>query len=459
MGLKKLEGHENYVCTVIDLPLKQKVEGLDNLVKVTVFGNDCLVGKESSESNLYLFFPCESVIAKEFLYQNNLYRDPLLNINQTRKGFFEQSGRVKTIRFKGIISTGFVISVLSLHSLSNLVLRSGAEFNVIGDLELCKKYRPARVQVATSKESRFNKKLSKFDRLVPNQFRFHQTTTQLAKSLPLFDPNDIIVITDKWHGTSAVYANVLVKKQLNLLERMLRLLGVKIIDTEYDILYASRSVLKNQYINKGVTPGFYNENIWSTVRKELDNKIEQGITIYGEIVGYLNSGSMIQKGYDYFCEFLGVYEKTGDVVDHFVHRFVVYRITYTKPDGSLIEFSWQQIKDYCKKYSLETVKELFFGRISEEFYGDIGREYGKLEGVVNDLREKLIEDWVTSITRRYLEQDCKYCRNTVPSEGICIRIDGKETYSTYKLKSKRFLERKTKELDSGEVNIEEEQTI
>ena len=46
MQLTKIEGHENYVATIIKLPAKQKVEGLDKLCKVTIFGNDVLVSIE-----------------------------------------------------------------------------------------------------------------------------------------------------------------------------------------------------------------------------------------------------------------------------------------------------------------------------------------------------------------------------------------------------------------------------
>lgn len=57
MKLTIREDSTNYAATVVNLPVKQKVEGLDNLVKVTIFGNDCLITKDSDESILYLFFP------------------------------------------------------------------------------------------------------------------------------------------------------------------------------------------------------------------------------------------------------------------------------------------------------------------------------------------------------------------------------------------------------------------
>ena len=421
MKLEIKKGSENYACSVVLLPVLQDVQGLDNLKRVTIYGNDCLVGKDSEVGAPHLFFPAECAIAKEFLSANNLYRDSLLNKDNTKKGFFETTGRVKALKFKGVISTGFVIPVSAVMPLVDPKLKVGDEFTTINGHDLCWKYKPIHQQSTTTKESRFNKKLKRFDKLVPNQFRFHESTAHFAKNLHQFKEDDIIVITNKWHGTSAVFSNVLVNKEFTWKEKIAKWLGIPVVDKVYDNLYSSRSVLKNQYINKEQGGGYYGEDIWATVNKGLSGKIEQGITLYGEIVGYLESGKMIQKGYDY-----GMTEGN--------HKFVVYRITYTKPDGSVIELSWQQIKDYCAKYQLETVPEIYFG----------------VCGVTDH------EEFFKLLVTEHLEKKCKHCKNDVWAEGVVIRIDGKPTYSAYKLKSKNFLEAETKALDSNVVDIETE---
>jgi hypothetical protein len=430
MKLSVKEGSENYACTVIKLPAKQKVDGLDNLVRVTVFGNDCLIGKDSPEDELYLFFPAECALTQPFLWVNNLHRELTLNKDQNVKGFFEASGRVKALKFKGTISTGFVIPVTSLSTFKISGLKVGDEFTNIGDLSICYKYKVERRQSEKqSKESRFNKKLKRFDKLVPNQFRFHESTAHLAKNLHNFKEGSIIVITDKWHGTSAVFSNVLVNKELTLKERIAKWFGVPVVDRVYDNLYSSRSVLKNQYINKEQGGGFYGEDIWGQFNLVLKDKIEQGVTLYGEIVGCLPSGKMIQKNYDYGCN-------VGEAM------FVCYRITYTKPDGNVIEYSWQQIKDYCAKYSIETVKELYFGVCG-----------------VNGSDQESADNFLNLLIEEHLEKKCSYCKNDAWAEGIVVRIDGKNTYHAYKLKSKNFLQAETKLLDNGEVDIESEESV
>ena len=114
MKLEIIKGSENYTCQVIKLPNKIPVKGLDNLVEVNYQGNSCLVGKDSDENLPYLFFPAECKISKDFLSANNLFRHNNLNSDDTKKGFFEDSCRVKAVKFKGVISSGFVIPLSSL---------------------------------------------------------------------------------------------------------------------------------------------------------------------------------------------------------------------------------------------------------------------------------------------------------------------------------------------------------
>lgn len=475
MRLTIREDSTNYACTVVKLPVKQKVEGLDNLVKVTVFGNDVLTKKDADENQLYLFFPAECAINAEYLSKNNEFRESTLNIDCTQTGYFEPSGRVKAIKFKGVISTGYLTPLSTLASFTkwglawSIQLKVGDEFTTIDGIDICKKYIPKHVHtqgIGGAKESKHNKKLKRFDKLVPNQFRFHNDTSHLAKNLHLFNPDDIVVITDKWHGTSTVHSNILINKQLTIKERIAKWFGVNIVDRIYDNIYSSRSVVKNQYINKEVGPGYYKgEDIWGIVNKELEGKIEQGITLYGEIVGYLPSGRMIQKGYDYGCS-PGMIGPMGtspisSSTDTPEHKFLAYRITYTKPNGEVIEYSWNMIKEYCKKYSIEHVKQLYFGR-----YHDITHDYMNTasyreEGPVIAGSEEAMMQWKNNmfnlLCNAFLEKDCTHCRTKVPAEGICVRIDGKPTYSTFKLKSKRFLEHETKAIDKGEVSIEDEQ--
>lgn len=74
MKLSIIEGDENYVATIVNLPELKPVNGLDNLMLATVFGYNCLVGKDSPKDIPYIFFPAECELSNEFLCYNNLYR-------------------------------------------------------------------------------------------------------------------------------------------------------------------------------------------------------------------------------------------------------------------------------------------------------------------------------------------------------------------------------------------------
>ncbi len=437
--MKVVKGSENYTCMVVKLPLLEDVPGLDNLKRVKVLGeHDCLVGKDTDVTKLHLFFPAECKINPIFLSSNDLYRETTLNEDKTKKGFFEPSGRVKSLKFKGVISTGFVIPIESL-GVAGFNARyndfeEGNEFNELEGIILCDKYKVIRMQGApgSKKEAPGQKKLARFDRLVPEQFRFHVASTpQLAKNIHVLSPSDFIVITDKWHGTSAIFANVLIRRQLKWYEKLATKLGIKVVDKQYYDLYASRNVIKNRYINKEVTLGYYGEDVYGQVKAELEGRIEEGITIYSEIVGYAQSGKAIQGKYDYGC---AVKE----------HKNRVYRMTYTKPNGSVIELDWFQIQNYCNRHGLETVPVLYIGFAAQLF-------------PTLDQNQHWNQEFFAKLQQFYLEKDCVHCKNAVPAEGIVLRIDGLESFAAYKLKAKRFLKIETEELDKGIVNIEDEQ--
>lgn len=436
MKLTKKEG-SNYTMTVIELPGKREIPGLDNLVSVNVFGNDCLIGKESPKTPLYLFIPAGTQLSTTFMSYNNLYTDSALNKDTTKKGYIKDNCHVRSLKLKGVISTGLVMPIFSLACFTNVDVvefKKGDEFDTIDGEVVCNKYETQAQKIANTRESNKpkDKLAARFDRLVPNQFRLHGDTAHLAKNLHLFSIDDVIVITNKLHGCCANFANVLVHKELPFIHRMAKRLGLPIIDKEYGNIYASRTVIKNRYINKTVTKGFYEEDIWGIVNKEIAHSLEEGITLMGEIVGYTSGNRAIQKGYDYGCG-------TGE------HKFFVYRITYTKPSGEVIEFSFDMIREYCRMYGLLHVPLFFHGTV-REFLTTFN---------IDRVRDNWSQEWYDKLSQSYnMEKLCELCFNKVPAEGLVVRRDGKSSYYTFKLKAKSFILKENDLLDKGEVGIE-----
>jgi hypothetical protein len=153
------------------------------------------------------------------------------------------------------------------------------------------------------------------------------------------------------------------------------------------------------------------------------------MTIYYEIAGYLPTGAYIQNQYDYGCE-------PGKF------KVFIYRITQTNEDGKIYEFSGKQVQDFCRKYGLDAVPELFYG---------YAKEFSDERMNSENWKEKFLEN----LKAEYNDKDCYICKNVVPEEGVVLR---KETIDieSYKLKSNRFYEFETKLLDSGVTDIEEE---
>ena len=432
----KLEApkQRNYSACVVRLGSFVDLPNCANVKSALIFGNSVIVGKDTEAGAVGLFFPVEAALSREFLGANNLYRKPEWgNADPEKKGYFEEHGRIKAVKFRGHKSEGFWIPIESLIYLgvSPKEFPVGAEFDTVGDHEICRKYVPVgnRVNNSTPRTAKMPKME---DRIVPNQFRFHPDTENLRRNIHKIHPDMWISLSDKWHGTSVVLANVLIKRDLTWLERLAKRLGVKVQDQEYGVTWSSRRVVKG--INgesKATAIHFYSTDIWGDVAKEVSDRIPKGHTIYGEIVGYTTDGAAIQKGYHYGCQ-------PG------THRLMVYRVTSTNADGKVIEFSWQQMKEFCAKYGFEMVKELWYGR-AEEW---LTSPWDKSRDTVPMLS-------LSKLEAAYVhDQMCAFNNLEVPAEGIVLKVDSLEEDIAFKLKNFAFLRKESEELDKGVADIE-----
>lgn len=260
-----------------------------------------------------------------------------------------------------------------------------------------------------------------------------------------FFANNILI-----HNSSGISSNVLVKKHLNIGEKLLKLVGVNIPDTEYGYIYSSgkpKSKLPKgivgRYLNKN--GDFYQDDIWKRTFEDLKEFLTPGLSIYYEIVGYTKSGAMIQNSYDYGCV---PPKEDGTYKLGINYKIAIYRVTITGIDGTTVEFSPKQVQYWATKNGLTPVHELFYGYAKDLFKLDTANEFSYTD---DNFGEKFLE----LCKRLYNEKDCFMCSNKVPEEGCVIRIDGLK-FEAYKVKSKAFSMLETKQLDKGEVNIEDE---
>lgn len=435
--------NQNYCATVVELQHFVPLAGCDNVQGTLIFGNQVIVGKDAQPGDVGLYFPVEVALSRKFLAANNLYYKPEWgNVDPAKKGFFEEHGRVKCVKFRGHRSEGFFIPLSSLAYLEigELSLLSvGQEFDELAGHEICRKYVPARNpgRLYSAPKARGRAE----DRIAAGQFNYHIDTGKLDRNIHKLQPTDIISITEKWHGTSAIFAHVLTNRPLKWYERALAALGVRIERTEYAHVWASRRVIKGVggQPREGVVH-YYKPDIWGTVSEEVKDLIPKGYTLYGEIVGWTPDGAPIQAGYHYSCP-------TS------THKFVVYRITFTSVDGKVFDLSWPQIKEFCSRHGLETVRELFYGRATDFYLFDtvFATEPEMCETHLEEWREGFLE----ILKRKYVNDSMRPFNNLeVPTEGVVLRIERSTEFEAYKKKATRFLEWETKQLDAGVVDTE-----
>lgn len=432
-----IKEQSNYLARVVKLENPKKHPNADRLQIWNVNGYDIITDMSRKEGDICIYFPLECQINSDILSSLDLFSDKELNSNKEVAGYVHRSGRVRAVKLRGILSEGMVLpyaEVLATIGIAYLDISEeahnfiGQEFDTLNGITICKKYIPV-VSEPRSKGDGTHKqkgpKLNEF--LLPGQFNFHYNTSKLQDNIWKFEnEEDVIVITDKWHGTSAVFSNVLTKRKLSFWERVKKFFGSNVPTTEYSKMYSSRTVVKS-IENKFHIPegGYYNSDIWGKVFEDLKPVLFEGYTLYGEIVGYTGD-KMIQKGYDYGC-------KPGE------HKFLVYRITETKQDGTVEEYSWDEIKSFCTEHGLQTVSELYYGRIKDYMFNS--KYFGENARFLDILKKD------------FLEKQCTYCVNKVPAEGICVRNESGNKIA-YKLKSNLFLEKESKDLDSATEVVE-----
>jgi hypothetical protein len=435
----------NYAATIVTVNTLIKLDNCDNVQHANIFGNKVIVGKDVTIGTKGIFFPVETQLSEGYLYANNLYRDNTKNKNIDVKGYFEESGRIKCMKFRGNKSEGLFMPIESLAFAGTLLelatLSENDTFDVVNNVEICRKYVPKSLNTPGNVRTQKSLTPKKTTRLVPNQFRFHGDTAMLGKNMHRIKPDTVLSISNKLHGTSFVVGKVLVQRKPKWWEKLLAKLGILITFLKYDLIYSSRKVIKNDDLNKDYSH-YYGEDLWADIAQHLSINMPHGMTIYGEAVGYTKSGAMIQPGYDYGCE-------TGQM------KVYIYRITLTNDEGYVHEFSAKQVQNWCKERGLNPVPEFFYGKASE-----------LLPTVKTDgfhLVQMPDEEWQGELLAKLLdsfnmEKDCELCINKVPAEGIILRIENGGDVDAYKLKAFRFRQRETEMLDKGEVDMETEQS-
>lgn len=388
-----------YCGYVTRLKNVRKHPNADRLVLADVFDSTVVVGQNSKDGDIVIYFPTDGQLSKEYCEYNNLVRKKDENGNNIG-GFLDPDKRnIKAIKLRGERSDGLVMPLESLDYISKHLkdtLVVGDQITVLDGQEICKKYIP-RTKVRTTGNAptkRQKRKANEFP-----LFEEHRDTEQLDYNVDNFKAGELITLTLKMHGTSGRTA-FLPSAGKNKIEHFIFKLFPR-----YRYVTGTRRVVLQQF----ETDGYYGDNAFrAKYHRLLEGKLKKGETIYYEIVGWVNDTTPImaqgnnKKVND--KEFIKTYGETTTFsygCKQGENQIYVYRMTMTTPDGEVVEYPWSLVKRRCEEMGINHVMELdrFIYTTKEDLYErvnkwlDIPDPIGKThvaEGVVARLEDKPI---------------------------------------------------------------------
>lgn len=435
-----ISGTRNYSATVIKVPKVRKAENSDRLYIIDALGMTAIVDESwvAREGELALIFPAEVQLSLPFAAYNNLHRHPALNLDPSVAGYLEDSRRVKALKLRGNISNGLVLPLDSLGPVmdkadvywSRGVFEEGQVFDTFAGEEICRKYVIETKAAGLTRGESQQKKA--FRRVDTTYLPEHYETGQWLREEQTVPDHVEVIVTQKLHGTSVRLANTVVKRQLTWLEKIAQKLGVAVKDHDYDLVAGSRKAIKDP--NNEGQAHYYGKDIWTEALGVYGDRIPKNHIVYGELVGYTSDGVPIQKGHTYDLA-VGEYE------------LYVYRVAVITEDAELIDLSWNQVKAFCQRHGLKNVPELLRckkGLLYIPAFEEVDF-WAKHQQNLADGNEHV----------SYNETPVKLSAGgTGADEGIAIREESGMVPNLYKFKNKSHYEYETKQLDTGEADLE-----
>ena len=478
-AIKIYGNNPNYFASIQRITNVEPIEGTDRLVRATIANRTIVLSSFYRKDMIVVYFPHECVISDKFLSANNLYdlhnykknsnsrlvdailyelehtededkKKELASKARSLCGYFDASGRVKTKKIKGVYSEGFAIhtsSIITMDSVFSIIDWEnyiGKKFDMLNGTLICWKYinkKEANLLNNKPKQTFYQKAMKKVKRnvnLVENQFRLHYDTSHLRDYISTINPYDDITVSVKVDGSACCVSNILVNRKLNIFERIAKKLGANVKEQEYSIVYSSHHVIKSLEINPGATLGFYNIDIWEPVKNLIGKALPEGMSIYGEIVGYIEgTDQMIQPGRDYGCN-------VGE------WKFMPYRITQTDAEGNVTEWSMEKVYDFTQNL-LSNYPEMF-GKILVPKILYIGKFCDLYTDILVDdnWADNVYERMKNDTNRLGMELDEPMCNIVGPREGVVVRVGD----VAYKLKTQRHLELESERADNSIIDIE-----
>lgn len=397
----------------------------DRLQVGFVCGAQVIVGLDTQNGELGVYFPSDGQLSTEFATANDLVARKDDQGNKIGGGYFDEKRRVRAQGFRGVKSEGFwmPLKALEFTKYDLYKLKEGDSFDTLGNVPICNKYFTKATQAAIGTKKKVKMYADFPEHTDTTQFRF----IQVPKGA-------VIYVTEKEHGTSVRYGNVMVHKPVtgwwNKLKRKLGLLKTEYTSQREYILGTRRAILpKTSELDFG--GGYYgNGDPYTLAAQKLHGKLKDDEIVYGEIVGFLKTGSpLFTQNTDKLPEIKKLYGK--DMVFSYgcvegTAKFRVYRIT----QGGR-ELTHNELEARCEQLGVDMV------HFVEAFVYDGDRD-------ALNARIAAHLEGASAVDPRHMK------------EGVCLRIESKEGIRIVKAKSWSFgiLEGYLKD-DNNYVDLEE----
>jgi hypothetical protein len=356
----------SHQAVIVELKNVRPHPNADRLLLADCIGYQVVVGLDSKEGDIGVFFYPELQLSVEYATTNDLIRRKNPETGENEGGMFDANRRVRSQKFRGEKSEGYFAPLDSLSFIGSAQDRKNAfpvghTFDTISGVPICNKYVTAATQRAIAAGQ---KKFRKQNKCFPK----HVETEKLQFAIDDIPEGSIIYITEKLHGTSGRYGLVRDEKELprTFWQKIFRKPAKK--TNEYDYLIGTR----NMILGKSDKPSYYGkEEFRYNVMANSRSLLRKGEIVYGEIVGYTTNGALIMGEQD-TSPLKDIKKKYGPKMRYTYgmrpgeHQFFVYRIVQVNDDGETVELSWPQVKRRAKELMLDTVPELTGANIINE---------------------------------------------------------------------------------------------
>ncbi len=316
-----MSSHIVEVCEITDV---QPHPNADRLDIAQVKGWQCVTGRgQYRKGDIAIYIPIDSVLPESL---ETILFPPESKVRLNNR-------RVKSIKLRGAISQGMLMDFKDI---------SAEEMPVGTDMSESlgiTKWEPPAPKSPSLRGNMTSPKQT-------NPYFHKYTDIENYKNYNgLFQPGEIVVVTEKIHGTN--FRCGWVKSVPNTLwKKVKKFFGYL---PEWEFVYGSRNV-QLQDRGKGAAT-YYSENVYAKTvdQYNLKNLVEKGQVVYGEIYG-----DGIQKGYTYGC---GPGETKLAVFDVQVQSHI-------NPDSQLYMDS-AQLGNWLLETKLPSVPILYVGAFDE----------------------------------------------------------------------------------------------